>query len=105
MITNLDKYKKHITQENGELRYRGYLIRVELNTTVDKIRIANVAIDFKVEEGLEGDTVEKFTRDREAYHTWLVYYEKDKPRHYAGLAFRLEDVFDSIDRNYQNEEE
>lgn len=105
MIKNLDKYKKHITQKNGELRYRGYLIRVELKTIITKERITNVSIDYRDGEGYEGGTVEELTRDGESFHDWLVYFKKNKPVHYSGLAFKLEDVFDNIDRSCQAEEE
>lgn len=105
MIENLDKYKKHITQKNGELRYRGYLIQVERRTNLVKTRVTNVVIDYECDEGYEGDTVEEFTTYDESFDDWLVYYKKDKPLHYSGLGFRLEHVFDHIDRYCQNEEE
>ena len=105
MITNLDKYKKHITQENGELRYRGYLIRVERRTNVVKGRITNIVIDYNDTEGYEGDTIKEFTKELDSFDDWLVYYKKNKPVHYSGLGFRLEHVFDNIDRRCRTEEE
>lgn len=105
MIKNLDKYKKHITQENGELRYRGYLIRAERRTVVDRVRITNVVIDYRDDEGYEGNTVKKFAKKGESFDDWLVYFKEDKPVHYSGLGFWLEDVFESIDRRCQAEEE
>lgn len=101
MIKNLNKYKKHITQENGELRYRGYLIRVEKDISISKPRVSNVVIDYNIKEGYEGSIIEEPGEFKETTHRWIVYFEEDKPIYYEAYAYSIEEIFDDID-DYHN---
>lgn len=99
MIKNFSKYRKHIKHKNGELYYRDILIRVEMPPEYEYYDISTVKVNFKEKEASAARVIKSKKRKSQHYFSWLVYFE-GRPIHYSSCAFRLENVFDEIDRYY-----
>ena len=99
MIKNFSKYRKHIKHKNGELYYRNILIRVEIPPEYEYYDVSAVKVNFKEKEAYAGRTVKTKKRKTQQFFSWLVYFE-GQPIHYSSCAFRLENIFDEIDRYY-----
>lgn len=99
MIKNFSKYRKYIKHKNGELYYRNILIRVEMPPEYEYYDISAVKVKFKEKEAYARRTIETKKRKTQQFFSWLVYFE-GRPIHYSSCAFRLENIFDEIDRYY-----
>lgn len=99
MIKNFSKYRKHIKHKNGELYYRDILIRVEMPPEYEYYDISTVKVNFKEKEASPGRTIKIKKRKTQQFFSWLVYFE-NQPIYYSSSAFRLENIFDEIDRYY-----
>lgn len=99
MIKNFSKYQKHIKHKNGELYYRDILIRVEIPPEYEYYDVSAVKVNFKEKEAYTGRTIKTKKRKTQQFFSWLVYFE-GQPIHYFSCAFRLENIFDEIDRYY-----
>lgn len=99
MIKNFSKYRKHIKHNNGELYYRDILIRAEIPPQYEYYNICAVKVDFKEKEASAVRIKKSKKRKSRRYFSWLIYFE-GRPIHYSSCAFRLENIFDEIDRYY-----
>ena len=99
MIKNFSKYRKHIKHKNGELYYRDILIRVEMPPEYEYYDISTVKVNFKEKEASAARVIKSKKRKSQHYFSWLVYFE-GRPIRYSSCAFRLENIFDEIDRYY-----
>ena len=99
MIKNFSKYRKHIKHKNGELYYRDILIRVEMPPEYEYYDISTVKVNFKEKEASAARVIKSKKRKSQHYFSWLVCFE-GRPIHYSSCAFRLENIFDEIDRYY-----
>lgn len=103
MIKNLNRYKKHITQDNGELRYRGCLILAERTISVSEPRISNIVIDYAAKEGYEGTVLKELEAIKESSHRWMVHFEEGRPVYYEAYAHPIEEIFDDIDHYHRQQ--
>ena len=99
MIKNFSKYRKCITHKNGELYYRNILIRVEMPPEYEYYDVSAVKVNFKEKEAYARRTIETKKRKTQQFFSWLVYFE-GRPVYYSSCVFRLENIFDEIDRYY-----
>lgn len=79
--------------------YRGIKIRAEIPPEYEYHDIVSVKINFKDKEGSVNRVLNAKKRKTNSFFSWLVYTEGG-PIHYSSSAYRLEDVFDEIDRYY-----
>lgn len=99
MIKNFSKYRKRITHKNGELYYRNILVRVEMPPEYEYYDVSAVKLNFKEKEAYARRIIETKKRKTQQFFSWLVYFE-GRPVYYSSSAFRLENIFDEIDRYY-----